>query len=102
MTTIIDVTNVEPLAGSVLRVTFSDGAIKEVDLSALISSATGVFKSLRDRAFFQRVRVNNETGTIEWPGEVDFDSEVLYGKFEPASGARITRRTIRPPRETVN
>jgi hypothetical protein len=41
--------------------------------------------------------VNPETATIEWPGEVDLDPEVLYGRYEPASGLRIKRRTIREP-----
>jgi len=44
-----------------------------------------------------QVRVNPETHTIEWPGEVDLDPGVLYGRFEPASGARVDRRTIREP-----
>lgn len=44
--------------------------------------------------------MNPETGTVEWPGEVDLDPEVLYGHFEPASGARISRRTLREPAST--
>lgn len=47
------------------------------------------------REVFERVRVNPETRTVEWPGEVDFDPEVLYGRFELASGETITRRTAR-------
>ncbi len=50
---------------------------------------------------FEKVRVNPETRTVEWPGEVDLDPEVLYGRFEPASGVSILRRTIRRPRLTV-
>lgn len=46
---------------------------------------------------FESVRVNPEKGTVEWPGEVDLDPEVLYGRHEPASGERIERRTIREP-----
>jgi hypothetical protein len=41
--------------------------------------------------------VNPESQTIEWPGEIDLDPEVLYGRYEPASGAQITRRTVREP-----
>jgi hypothetical protein len=115
----------EALDGYRLRITFSDGAIKELDLGELIGSARGVFSSLRDPAIFKQVRVNPETRTVEWPwcprtrkgeGEtssvserpcpgaeeapfllIDLDTEVLYGFFEPASGVRITRRTIREP-----
>ena len=46
---------------------------------------------------FEQVRVNSETRTIEWPGGVDLDPEVLYGRFEPSSGASIRRRTVREP-----
>jgi hypothetical protein len=40
------------------------------------------------------VRVNPQSQTIEWPGEIDLDPDVLYGRAEPASGASIPRRTI--------
>lgn len=97
MSEIINITEVEPLDGFWIRATFSDGAIKEIDLSELISRGS-VFAPIRERReVFNQVHVNHETRTIEWPGEVDLDPEVLYGRFEPASGARIDRRTIREP-----
>ncbi len=97
MTEIIYVTDVEPLDGRSVRVTFTDGAVKEIDLSELLA-AGGVFGPIYERReVFEQVAVNPETGTIEWPGEVDLDPEVLYGRYEPASGHRIERRTIREP-----
>lgn len=97
MSEIINITDVEPLDGFWIRASFSDGAIKEIDLSELIAEGS-VFAPIRDsRDVFDQVHVNPETRTIEWPGEVDLDPEVLYGHFEPASGARIDRRTIREP-----
>jgi Protein of unknown function (DUF2442) len=97
MSEIVSVTDVEPLDGFWIRATFSDGAIKEIDLSELIARGS-VFAPIRDRReVFNQVHVNDETRTIEWPGEVDLDPEVLYGYFEPASGAHIDRRTIREP-----
>jgi hypothetical protein len=97
MSEIVRITAVQALQPYWVRLTFSDGAVKEVDLSDLI--ATGpVFAAMRDDPdVFAQVRVNPESGTVEWPGEVDLDSEVLYGRFEPASEARIERRTIREP-----
>jgi hypothetical protein len=93
----ISITEVEPLEGHSIRVTFSDRSVKEIDLSELLAEG-GVFAPIRDdREVFERVSVNPETRTVEWPGEVDLDPEVLYGKFEPASGARIRRRTVRQP-----
>ena len=97
MSEIVSVTDVEPLDGFWIRATFSDGAIKEIDLSELIAKGS-VSAPIRDRReVFDQVHVNPETRTVEWPGEVDLDPEVLYGRFEPASGAHIDRRTIREP-----
>jgi hypothetical protein len=97
MNEILHVTDVEPLDGLRIRATFSDGAIKEIDLSALLS-AGGVFAPIYERReVFEQVAVNRESGTVEWPGEVDLDPEVLYGRYEPASGHRIERRIVREP-----
>jgi hypothetical protein len=91
------VTAVEALDGHLIRAAFSDGAVKEIDLSGLLRGG-GVFEPIRrSRSEFQAVRVNPDTGTVEWPGEVDLDVGVLYGRFEPASGATIHRRTVREP-----
>lgn len=59
-----------------LRLSFSDGEVKEVDLAAELHGA--VFEPLRDPAFFRQVRVNEETNTIEWPNGADFAPEFLY------------------------
>ncbi len=97
MSEIVHVTAVEPLAGLRIRATFSDGAVEEIDLSELLDGG-GVFAPIRERReVFEQVRVNPETRTVEWPGEVDLDPEVLYGRFEPASGGTIARRTVREP-----
>jgi hypothetical protein len=100
MSDLIKIEAVEPLAGHWLRLTFTDGAIKDVDLGEVFARGS-VFAAIRDRRdLFEQVRVNPESRTIEWPGEVDLDPEVLYGRFEPGSGARITRRTVREPAAT--
>jgi hypothetical protein len=97
MSEIIHVTHVEPLDGLRIRASFSDGAVKEIDLSELLAGG-GVFRPIYEqREIFEQVAVNPETRTVEWPGEVDLDPEVLYGRFEPASGVRIERRTVREP-----
>jgi hypothetical protein len=102
MSEIIHVTEVEPLEGLWIRATFSDGAVKEIDLSDLLG-AGGVFTPICERRdVFEQVAVNHESGTVEWPGEVDLDPEVLYGRYEPASGRRIERRTIREPATTAS
>jgi hypothetical protein len=101
MRDIIHVTEVEPLEGFWIRAAFSDGAVKEIDLGGLLA-AGGVFAPIYERReVFEQVAVNPEAGTIEWPGEVDLDPEVLYGRYEPASGHRIERRTVREPVTTA-
>lgn len=88
MTDLIKITRVQPLQGHWLRLWFSDGAVKAVDLGSLLARG-GVFAAIRDdRAAFEAVRVNPESQTIEWPGDIDLDPDVLYGSEEPASGAR--------------
>jgi Protein of unknown function (DUF2442) len=97
MSELIKIDGVQPLEGHWLRLTFSDGAVKDVDIGALLRRG-GIFAPIRKRReLFDQERVNPETHTIEWSGEVDLDPEVLYGPFEPASGAKITRRTVREP-----
>ena len=73
MSALIKIGAVEPLDGYWLRLTFSDGAIKDVDVGAIVGRG-GVFSAIReDRRVFEQVRVNPETRTIQWPGDVDLD-----------------------------
>jgi hypothetical protein len=58
-----------------LRLEFSDGSIRDVDLSTELHGE--VFEPLRDPAVFAQVRVNSETGTIEWPNGADLAPEFL-------------------------
>lgn len=93
----ISITRVEPLEGHWLRLSFSDGSVKDVDLSELLSRG-GVFAAIRDdRDLFGQVRLKRDSRTIEWPGEIDLDPDVLYGSHEPASGIRISGRVVRAP-----
>jgi hypothetical protein len=97
MTDLIKISGVDPLEGRWLRLRFSDGAVKDVDLSEVLARG-GVFARIQDdRSLFEQVRVNPESQTIEWPGGVDLDPDVLYGRAEPASGAVIERRTVTGP-----
>jgi len=49
-----------------------------VDLTALIGGGEGVFAALQDPAFFARVSVDREAGTIVWPNGADLDPDVLF------------------------
>jgi hypothetical protein len=93
---LIHILEATPLEGRWVRLRFSDGAVKDVDLAPVLEKG-GVFAEIRDdRAAFERVYIDPETQTVAWPGDIDLDAAVLYGLFEPASGEKLTRRTVQP------
>lgn len=73
---VLRVTSVHHIQPFQLRLEFSDGVVKDVDLSHELYGK--VFEPLRDPMFFAQVRVNEETNTIEWPNGADFAPEFLY------------------------
>jgi hypothetical protein len=86
-----------PLEGHWLRVEFSDGAIMDIGVEDLLSRG-GDFERIRDdRELFEQVRVNPDSRAVEWPEEIDLDSEVLYGLEESFFGTRFERRLVRGP-----
>jgi hypothetical protein len=73
----VRVASVEPLEGFVVRLTFTDGIEREVDLAPFLWGP--VFEPLRrDRELFRKVRVDPQLGTIVWPNDADLDPDVLY------------------------
>jgi hypothetical protein len=56
------VTSVEPLEGFRLRLAFTDGLVREVDLSGDLWGQMA--EPLQDPDYFRKVRVNAELGTI--------------------------------------
>jgi Protein of unknown function (DUF2442) len=74
------VTEVEPLSGFRLRLTFTDGLVREVDLSGDLWGPMA--EPLQDPGYFARVRVDPELGTVVWPNGYDLDPDVLHGDFE--------------------
>jgi hypothetical protein len=76
------VTSVEAFEGFRLRLTFTDGLVRDVDLSDDLWGPMA--EPLRDPGYFARVRVDPELGTVAWPNGYDLDPDVLHGDFEPA------------------
>lgn len=75
------VTVVNHLGGYTIRIEFTNGATRDLDLSHELHGE--IFEPLRDPALFARVAVNPETGTVEWPNGADFAPEFLYAMGRP-------------------
>lgn len=72
------IVSVKSVRDYILELEFSDGTRGQIDFHSRIVGRGGVFAPLQNLDYFQRVRVNPVTGTIEWPNEVDLDPDVLY------------------------
>lgn len=80
---LVHVTSVKVLEGFTLRLSFDDGATREVDVQELLRGP--VFEPLRnDPGLFAEVKVDEELGTIVWPNGADIDPVVLHGSADPA------------------
>ena len=88
------ITSVIALEPYVVRVVFSDGEVRDVDIEPLLAGP--VFRPLCEREEFDRVGVDEQTGAVAWPSGADLDSDVIYGiavtTQEPA--ARVTTPQI--------
>lgn len=86
------ITKAEPLGGFAIRLTFTDGVVRELDLEPMLRE--GVLASLQDPAMFAQVTIDPVAGTVSWPNGIDLDPDVLHGDHEPAagSGPRVLRQ----------
>jgi len=79
----VRIASVEPLEGLRVRLLFTDGTKRELDLTPYLRGP--VFETLkRDPALFRAVRVDEELGTIVWPNGADLCPDVLYAGRTPA------------------
>lgn len=90
---LLDIIKVHCLDDYRLEITFEDGVEGIVDIAEAISF-DGVFEPLQDEDFFRQVKINPDTGTIEWPNGVDLDPVVLY--------ARVTKQVFEVSSESAN
>ena len=67
----------------IVRLTFDDGLIRELELAAGSNEGT-VFAPRDDPPYFAEVKVDLESRTVVWPNGLDLDPAVLHGDFEPA------------------
>ncbi len=77
------VTAVEVVGDFVLRLSFGDGSVGDVDFGPRLRGP--VFEPLRaDPALFAQVRVDRQLGTIVWPNGADVAPETLYREARAA------------------
>jgi hypothetical protein len=84
------VTHVSVVGTHAVELSFTDGSRGVVDLGPRLVGRGGVFAALQDPAFFARVRVDEDAGTIAWPNGVDLDPDVLYEAIHTAAGTRAS------------
>jgi len=83
MSQIVRLQGVVVLESFRVRLEFTNGSTKEVDLAVYLRGP--VFEPIRnDPAVFRTVRVDPELGTIVWPNGADIDPDVLYRGLKPA------------------
>ena len=83
MREMVRVQAVEPQDNFVVRLTFTDGSQREVDLEPYLHGP--IFEPMRqERDVFHSVRIDPRAGTIVWPNGADIDSDVLYHGLRPA------------------
>ncbi len=74
-----EITAVEYLGGYRLRLTFADGFVGDVDLADRLRRPNGpMFEPLEDVAYFAKVTVDPELGTVVWPNGADLAPDVLH------------------------
>lgn len=79
----VRIRSVEPLQGFTVRLGFTDGTEKELDLEPYLHGP--VFEPIRQNpALFRRVEVDPRMGTIVWENGADIDPDVLYLGLTPA------------------
>jgi hypothetical protein len=81
-----DITSVSVVRHGVLRLGFADGLAVDVDV--LDRMRGPVFDTARTEDGFTQVVVDDETGTVTWPGGADLAPDVLYERARTGAWPR--------------
>jgi hypothetical protein len=74
---------VELLQDFQVRLTFTNGLSKDIDLDNYLRGP--VFEEIRrNPQVFRTIHVDQELGTVVWPNGADIDPDVLYLGLKPA------------------
>ncbi len=80
---LVRVKSVEVLEKFWVRLEFTDGSQKEINLEPYLHGP--IFEPIRnDPAMFRSVKVDKRMGTIVWSNNADIDPDVLYLGLKPA------------------
>lgn len=77
-----------------LRLQFDDATERTIDFAPVLWGP--LFGALRNQDLFAQVRVNEATGTIEWPNGADFNPVVLHDWPEYADQVIAEQRARYP------
>lgn len=75
----------EPRPDYHVWIRFEDGLEGEVPLAHLVGR--GVFASWSDEAEFRKLFIDEESGTVAWPGGIDLAPDALHRRLEEAGSA---------------
>lgn len=89
---ISNIIRVKVLDGYRLRLRFDDLATRTVDLKSVLWGP--MFSPLLKRKEFKKVRVNAESGTIEWPNGADICPEYLRGPNKLGRNIKYRRKVM--------
>ncbi len=78
-----------------LRLTFSEGTTKQVDVRPLLDGP--IFEPLQDPAYFASMTLDLVCGTVVWPNGADFAPEALYELEAETLSGSADRSGATPP-----
>jgi hypothetical protein len=88
-----DIVDAKARDGFTLWVKFEDGLEGEVDLAHLVGQ--GVFRRWADDpSEFARLRVDNESGTVTWPGGLDVAPDAIYQRIVGATSGLKSKSKV--------
>jgi hypothetical protein len=99
---VLRIESVKLVGPHALLLTFNDGKKRRVDLFPVLTGS--IFRPLRDAAFFSRVTLDPDAGTVVWPNGADFAPEYLRGLPELPEERRTGRAAptaVRAPRSVA-
>jgi len=94
MVQLIRVQSIEPLTPPIMRVRFTDGEQRAINLAPYIATGPILEPVRNDPTFFRSARV--EGGTIAWPNGADIDPDVLFHEGPPPWAREGALTTSKP------